>query len=79
MTKYEVRTFLRPNVLDQQGQAVLRALNTMGWDSVVNCRIGKIYEIDYSGEEDINKIAKSVYNEVMEDYEIKVLKDNENV
>lgn len=75
MTKYEIRTFLRPNVLDQQGQAVLKALNGLGWNSVTQCRIGKVYEIEYSGDRDINDIAKSIYNEVMEDYEIKILEE----
>lgn len=60
MTKYEIRTFLRPNVLDQQGQAVLKALNGLGWNSVSQCRIGKVYEIEYSGDRDINDIAKSI-------------------
>jgi len=68
--RYEIRTFLRPNVLDQQGQAVTKALNSLGWPSVVKCRVGKVYEIDCDPK-DVNNIAKTIYNEVMEDYEIK--------
>ena len=70
--RYEIRTFLRQNVLDQQGQAVTKALNSLGWPSVVKCRIGKVYEIDCDPK-DIDTIAKSIYNEVMEDYEIKCI------
>ena len=74
--KYEIRTFLRPGILDQQGQAVAKALNELGWPEVLNCRIGKVYEIEYNGEKpiDIDSIAKEIYNEVMEDYEIVALK-----
>lgn len=67
---YEIRIFLRPNVLDQQGQAVTKALNSLGWPSVIKCRVGKVYEIDCDPK-DIDNIVKSFYNEVMEDYEIK--------
>lgn len=70
--RYEIRTFLRQNVLDQQGQAVTKALNSLGWPSVVKCRVGKVYEIDCDPK-DIDTIAKSIYNEVMEDYEIKCI------
>jgi phosphoribosylformylglycinamidine synthase subunit PurS len=48
--KYEIRTFFRPGILDQQGQAVAKALNELGWPEVVSCRIGKVYEIEYNGE-----------------------------
>lgn len=70
--KYEIRIFPRPGVLDQQGQAVAKALNSLGWPEVSRCRIGKIFEIDCDG--DINQIAKQLYNEVMEDYECICLK-----
>jgi phosphoribosylformylglycinamidine synthase len=69
--KYEIRTFLRPGVLDQQGQAVAKALVELGWDNVVSCRIGKVYEIEYYGSRPVSDIAKVVSNEVMENFEIR--------
>ena len=73
--KYEIRTFLRPGILDRQGQAVAKALNELGWPEVVSCRIGKVYEIEYNGEKPIDNIAKQIYNQAMEDYEVVALKD----
>jgi phosphoribosylformylglycinamidine synthase PurS subunit len=65
--KYRVITMLRPGIKDNQGTAVAAALRTLGFPEVIDCRIGKMYEIDYEGD-DIEKIAKNISNEVMEDY-----------
>ena len=67
--KYRVITMLRPGIKDNQGTAVAAALRTLGFPEVIDCRIGKMYEIDYEGD-DIEKIAKNISNEVMEDYTI---------
>jgi|VirMetMinimDraft_7_1064189.scaffolds.fasta_scaffold51326_2 phosphoribosylformylglycinamidine synthase PurS subunit len=67
--KYRVITMLRSGIKDNQGTAVAAALRTLGFPEVIDCRIGKMYEIDYEGD-DIEKIAKNISNEVMEDYTI---------
>jgi phosphoribosylformylglycinamidine (FGAM) synthase PurS component len=72
---YEVRTSLRKGVLDQQGQAVAKALVDLGWSDVQSCRIGKIYLIEYTGDKDIREIVKHIYNDVMEDFEVIQIND----
>ena len=72
---------LKGEVLDPQGDAVKRALGTLGFEGVGNVRIGKLIEIDVD-----DKFAKSadfrrrlekmademLANPVIEDYEIDV-------
>lgn len=65
--KYRVITMLRSGIKDNQGTAVAAALRNLGFPEVIDCRIGKMYDIDYTGDE-IEKIAKNISNEVMEDY-----------
>jgi phosphoribosylformylglycinamidine (FGAM) synthase PurS component len=65
--KYHVITMLRSGIKDNQGTTVAAALRNLGFPEVIDCRIGKIYDIDYTGDE-IEKIAKNISNEVMEDY-----------
>ena len=59
---------LRSGILDKQGKAVQECLTRMGFEGILAVRIGKEYYVDHSKECDIDKIAKAVYNEVMEDY-----------
>lgn len=65
--KYRVITMLRSGIKDNPGTAVADALRVLGFSEVKDIRIGKMYEIDYEGD-DIEKIVKSFYNDVMEDY-----------
>lgn len=55
-----------------QGDAVANALRSMGYDIVENVRIGKTIHIECD-ENLVDDIAKSVYNEVMENYVIEEL------
>ena len=59
---------LRSGILDKQGKAVQECLIRMGFEGILAVRIGKEYYVDHSKDCDIDKIAKAVYNEVMEDY-----------
>ena len=79
--KATVYVRLKGEVLDPQGDAVKRALGTLGFDGVSNVRIGKLIEIDVD-----DKLAKApdfqrrlakmademLANPVIEDYEIKL-------
>jgi phosphoribosylformylglycinamidine synthase PurS subunit len=67
--KYRVITMLRPGIKDNQGTAVAAALRGLGFPDVIDCRIGKMYDIEYTGDE-IEKVAKNISNEVMENYTI---------
>ena len=71
---------LKREVLDPQGDAVKRALGTMGFSTVAGVRIGKIIEIELGAREDratlekqLGKMADELLaNPVIEDYEIVV-------
>ena len=71
-TTYSIQVTLKKGILDNAGVAVIRALNSLGFDTVNNIRIGKILfvELDCADEGLIHRIAKSQTNEVMEDYSI---------
>jgi phosphoribosylformylglycinamidine synthase len=70
---------LKPEVLDPQGDAVRRALGTLGFEGVKQVRIGKLIEIDLGDaaapEEVKARLAKMadelLANPVIEDYEIR--------
>ncbi len=68
---------LKREVLDPQGDAVRRALGTMGFTGVGGVRIGKIVEIELAAgdraalQEKLAKMADELLaNPVIEDYEI---------
>ena len=73
---------LKSEVLDPQGDAVRRALGTLGFEGVENVRIGKLVEIeiDEAHAKDpsalrarLAKMADEMLaNPVIEDYEVKV-------
>lgn len=70
--KYRITTTLRSGIKDMQGDAVANALRSMGYDIVENVRIGKTIHIECD-EKLVDDIAKSLYNEVMENYVIEEL------
>jgi phosphoribosylformylglycinamidine synthase PurS subunit len=79
--KATVYVRLKGEVLDPQGDAVKRALGTLGFDGVGNVRIGKLIEIEVDDklakapdfQKRLAKMADEMLsNPVIEDYEIKV-------
>ncbi len=76
-----VNVRLKEGVLDPQGKAVAHALNSIGFDSIENVRIGKqiVLTLDESDEqkakEDVKKMAEELLaNTVIEDYDIEIVK-----
>ncbi len=62
---------LKPTVLDPQGQTVRAALNGLGHSTIQEVRQGKVFEIEYSTDADLEAIARDVLtNPVIEDYRI---------
>lgn len=69
---------LKREVLDPQGDAVARAMGTLGFEGVRDVRIGKLIEIELDPsadsdrlEEKLERMAHEVLaNEVVEDYEV---------
>lgn len=81
MYKANVHITLRKSILDPKGKAAHHALHNLGLKSVSSVRIGKFIEmdIDAATEKEASDIAESacaqlLANEVMEDYEIEIIK-----
>jgi len=79
--KATVYVRLKAEVLDPQGDAVKKALGTLGFQGVGNVRIGKLIEIDVEDkvakapdfQRRLEKMADEMLaNPVIEDYEIKL-------
>jgi phosphoribosylformylglycinamidine synthase len=79
--KATVYVRLKQEVLDPQGDAVKRALGTLGFSGVKGVRIGKLIEIELDPggasledlKERLRKIADEMLaNTVIEDYEVVV-------
>ena len=71
---------LKRSVLDPQGQAVTRALSTLGFDEVQGVRLGKVIELDLQdgdlaqAEARIKTMCeKLLANTVIEEYRIEWL------
>jgi len=83
MMKANITVTLKRGVLDPQGNAVMKALNTMNGASVKNVRVGKLIEIEIDENspetaKDIleNMCEKLLANPVIEDYNIDLLSES---
>lgn len=45
-----VHVDIRPDILDPQGKAILRALHMLGYDEVENVRVGRSITLELKGE-----------------------------
>ena len=77
-----VRVLIRPKegILDPQGQAVERALPALGYEGVSNVHVGRLVELDVSGDGDVSgRVAemceKLLANPLIESYEVEELPD----
>jgi len=75
MWKAEIKVLLKKSVLDPQGQAVEKALASLGYGNVKDVRIGKYMEVTISGgdrksaEEQVREMCdRLLTNTVIEDY-----------
>jgi phosphoribosylformylglycinamidine synthase subunit PurS len=72
-----VDVMLKPEILDPQGQAIHRALPSLGFDQVTSVRQGKHFEVEVADGEDaavvVDKIAATLLaNPVIEDYIVRL-------
>lgn len=69
-----VNVMPKAEILDPQGQAVVRALGRIGVSGVADVRQGKRFELEVDGTvtaEDLEHIASTLLaNTVIEDYEV---------
>lgn len=70
---------LKREVLDPQGEAVRKALASLGIDGVKDARVGKLIDLEIEGDETtvrekVEKAARSLLaNPVIEDFEVHIL------
>jgi phosphoribosylformylglycinamidine synthase subunit PurS len=73
-----VDVMLKPEILDPQGQAIVRALPTLGFEEVTAVRQGKHFELEVGGD-DPEGVARQVAetllaNPIIEDFTVTVTK-----
>jgi phosphoribosylformylglycinamidine synthase subunit PurS len=76
VAKVVVDVMLKPEILDPQGQAIVRALPSLGFSEVSAVRQGKHFELEVDGP-DPEKIARQVAetllaNPVIEDFSVTI-------
>jgi phosphoribosylformylglycinamidine synthase len=74
VAKVAVDVMLKPEILDPQGQAILRALPGLGFDGVTAVRQGKHFEVEVDAADAVavvEKIAATLLaNPVIEDFTV---------
>lgn len=83
-TKARVFVTLKSTVLDPQGAAVQKALESMGYDEVADVRVGKFITLDLQGaspeelRERIDDMSRRLLaNPVIEDYHFELVREGE--
>jgi phosphoribosylformylglycinamidine synthase PurS subunit len=78
--KAQVYVTLKNGVLDPQGEAVGRALKTLGYPQLLSVRQGKFFEVEISESDpekakvDLKQMSeKLLANTVMENYRIEIV------
>ncbi len=76
MARVVVDVMLKPEILDPAGQAVARALPSLGVTGVTAVRIGKHVEIEFEGVADAERARdiadRLLANPVIEDFVVRV-------
>ncbi len=79
MPRVAVDVMLKREILDPQGQAVERALPSLGFAGVSDVRIGKHVELtvrDGDGEQAARQVAEALLaNPVIEEFSVRLLSD----
>jgi phosphoribosylformylglycinamidine synthase len=76
MPRVIVDVMPKPEILDPQGQAIARALPSLGFDNVTSVRQGKRFEIEVEGGDVLdvaNRAAEAMLaNPVIEDFTVRI-------
>lgn len=83
MYSAKIKVTLRKSILDPQGKAVEHSIQSLGFNNILDTRIGKYIElkIDTKSDEEARLVTdevcrKLLANLVMEDYEFEVVSVN---
>lgn len=60
MPRVSIDVMLKDEILDPQGQAVERALPTLGYDGVTAVRVGKHIELDVGDDADVAATVEAI-------------------
>ena len=78
--KVKILVNLKPEILDPQGEAILRSLQSLGFNNINKVRQGKVIEIDIddSNKDKVSEQAKKMCekllsNAVIEDYKVEFI------
>ncbi len=79
--KARVHVYLKPSVLDPQGQTITTALNGFGYRAIRNVRQGKYFDLEFDDSldegtvrEQLAKISHEVLaNPVIEEYSVELV------
>lgn len=76
MARIVVDVMLKPEILDPQGQAIQRALPSLGFDGVGSVRQGKHFELEIDGDDPkaaAEQVARTLLaNPVIEDFTVRL-------
>ena len=66
--KVRILVSFKDSVLDPQGQTVMNALHTLGYESVRDVRQGKVFEIDLAGlsAEEAERVVPGMADRVLD-------------
>lgn len=77
--RLEIRVIPRPGLLDPAGKAIHHALQSLGYDTVSDVRVGKAIYVDLEADSPENAIAltekmchKLLANPVTEDFNVRI-------
>ena len=82
MSRYRLEVLVKPRagLLDPQGKAIHHSLNSLGWDGVLDVRVGKAMYVDLEAAseeaavEDVRAMCRKLLaNPVTEDFEVAVV------
>jgi phosphoribosylformylglycinamidine synthase PurS subunit len=65
MPRVHIDVMLKDEILDPQGQAVQRALPTLGYDGIANVRVGKHIELDVEDDADLGSTIDGLAGQLL--------------
>lgn len=65
MPRVHIDVMLKDEILDPQGQAVERALPTMGYDGISDVRVGKHIELDVADDADLASVIDGLAGQLL--------------
>jgi phosphoribosylformylglycinamidine synthase PurS subunit len=65
--KVRILVALKESILDPQGQAVMNALRTLGYETVQDVRQGKVFEVELAGagRAEADKLVPEIAHKVL--------------